>query len=75
MDERIIEIAASTMKVPIDEAIKHYKEISEISAYYFWNPVRGGISVIVNMQGEKLGATSSVNYQRHLQAFIDGQRN
>lgn len=75
MNNKILEIAASTMKVSVEEAIKHYKEIPEINAFYFWMPVRGGVSVIVNAQGEKLGATSSVNYERHLQAFIDGRRN
>lgn len=75
MDKKIIEIAASAMKITTEEAEKHYKEIPEINAYYFWVPMRGGVSVIVNSQGEKLGATSSVNFERHLQAFIDGRRN
>lgn len=75
MDNKILKIAASTMKISIEEAEKHFKEIPEINAFYFWVPVRGGISVIVNTLGEKLGATSSVSYERQLQAFIDGDRN
>lgn len=75
MDNKILKIAASTMKISIEEAEKHFKEIPEINAFYFWVPVRGGISVIVNTLGEKLGATSSVSYERQLQAFIDGNRN
>ncbi len=75
MDKKISEVAASAMKVSVDEAIKHCKEIPEIGAYYFWNPIRGGISVIVDANLEKLAATSSVNFEKHLVAFKDGRRN
>lgn len=75
MNKNIIKIAAEHMKVSVDIAEKHYKEISEINAYYFWNPARGGISVIVNSEGEALGAASSVNFDRHLEEFKKGRRN
>lgn len=75
MDEKILEIAAKTMKTTIDVAKNHFKEVPEINAYYFWNPIRGGISVIIDSNGEKLGATSSVSFDKHLKAFIDGKRN
>lgn len=75
MDNNIIELAAKVMKVPAEDAMKHYKKIPEIDAYYFWNPSRGGIAVIVSENGEKLGATSSVSYERHVAAFISGKRN
>ena len=75
MDSSLIEIAAKVMKVSVDEASKHCKKIENLDAYYFWNPVRGGIAVIVNSMGEKLGATSSVSFQKHLKAFLDGRRN
>lgn len=75
LDERIVELAANAMKTTKEEAMNHWKEIPELDAYYFWNPIRGGIAVIVNTHGEKLAATSSVSYERHKQAFIDGRRN
>lgn len=71
----IIKIASNVLGISIAEAEKNAKEIPEIEAYYFWNPVRGGLAVIVNREGEKLAATSSVSYETHLQAFIDGRRN
>lgn len=73
--DNIVELAAMVMKTSIEDAKIHSKEIPEIGAYYFWNPVRGGISIIINSDGEKLAATSSVNYEKHLKAFIDGKRN
>lgn len=75
MKTEILEIAAKTMKVSVEEAEKHCRKIEEINAYYFWNPVRGGIAVIVNEAGERLGAASGVNFEKHLKAFIDGKRN
>ena len=76
MDQKLIEIAAGVMKVTAEEAEQHCKKIPEIEgAYYFWNPARGGIAVIVAANGEKLGATSSVSYQRHVEAFLGGKRN
>lgn len=75
MNDKIIEIAAETMKVSLEVAKKNYKKLPEHSAYYFWNPIRGGISVIIGESGEKLGAVSGVGFQRHLQAFLEGKRN
>lgn len=75
MNKKIVKIAADTMKVPVEVAEEHYKEIPGHEAYYFWNPIRGGIAVIVGKSGERLGATSGLSYEKHLQAYIDGKRN
>ena len=75
MDEKLFEIAANAMRTPLETAKANYKEIPEIEGCYFWNPIRGGISVIINKNGEKLAATSSVSFEKHLAAFIDGKRN
>ncbi len=75
MSNNILEIAAQAMHVTIEDAQKHYKIIDGINAFYFWNPVRGGLAVIVSEEGEKLAATSSLSYEKHLQAFLNGKRN
>ncbi len=75
MNKRIIDIAAAAMKVSAETAAENYKEIPEHDAYYFWNPVRGGIAVIVGRDGGKLGAVSSLSFERHLQAYLSGKRN
>ncbi len=75
MNKDIIKIASEILNIALDETEKNCKEIPEINAYYFWNPTRGGISIIINELGEKLGATSGVSYEKHLQAFRDGKRN
>ena len=75
MDEKILEIAENTIKLPREELLTHYKELPEIDGYYFWDPKRGGFSVIVGKDGSKLGATSAVSFQKHLEAYISGRRN
>lgn len=75
MDRHLLEIAAGVMKVPVEEAAQHCRPVPELDAYYFWNPVRGGIAVIVASNGEKLGAGSAVSFEKHVQAFRDGRRN
>ena len=75
MNQEIIAIAAQVMKVSCEEAEKHCREVPEINGWYFWNPVRGGIAVMISSDGGKLGATSSVSFEKHLQAFQDGRRN
>ena len=75
MNKRIITTAAETMKVPLEVVGKNYKELPEQDEYYFWNPVRGGIAVIVGRDGENLGASSGISFEKHLQAYIAGKRN
>ena len=75
MDKTILELAAKTLHLPAEKAEKNCKQVPEADAWYFWNPVRGGGAVIINAEGEKLGATSSVSYERHLKAFLEGRRN
>lgn len=75
MNESIIAIAATTLKVSEETAKKYNKPVPEIDGWYFWNPVRGGFSVLINKDGEKLAASSAVSYQKHLDAFVSGKRN
>lgn len=74
MENKIVKIASYVLELSEEEVQKHCKEVPEINGYYFWNPVRGGNSIIINKDGEKLGATSSVNFEEHLKAFKEGKR-
>lgn len=75
MDHNILEIAAKAMKISVEEVKKYQKVVPEIDGWYFWNPIRGGIGVLVNVAGEKLAATSGVSFEKHLKAFQGGKRN
>lgn len=75
MKDQIVSIAADTLRITDADVREHCKYLQDIDAYYCWNPVRGGISVIINDYGEKLAATSSVSLEKHKKAFVDGRRN
>lgn len=75
MDNKIIEDIAKKLHMSIEDLKKHCKEVPEIDGYYFWQPFRGGISIIINNVGEKLCATSSISFAEHLKAFKEGKRN
>lgn len=73
--DNIIKLAAATIKISEETAKNNMVEVPEIDGFYFWNPIRGGNSVMIDKNGEKLGATSSVSFERHLQEFLKGRRN
>ena len=75
MTEEVLNLAMQTMKVSKEIVLQHNKYVSEINAYYFWNPVKGGIAVIINEECERLGATSAVSFDKHVAAFKEGKRN
>lgn len=75
MNNKIIEDVAKKFNMSVEDVKKHSKEVPEIDGYYFWQPVRGGIAVLVDKNGEKLGATSSISFEKHLKAFKEGKRN
>lgn len=76
MDERLLQIAAEAIRIPAEEAAKYWKTVpGHDELYYAYNPVRGGLAVILNQDGEKLVATSGVSLQKHLDTFLCGRRN
>ena len=75
MEHKLVEIAAAVLRITPEEALQHCRKIDNMDAWYFWQPIRGGIAVIVDEKGEKLGATSVISFEHHLQAFLGGKRN
>ena len=73
--EDIVKMAAEVLKQDVNEVKENCKEIPEINGFYFWQNTRGGISVLINNQGERLRATSGVSLDRHIKAFQSGKRN
>ena len=70
----IIDYVCELLKISKDEAIENNKKIEENLTYY-WNPNRGGASVIVDNEGNYLAAVSSVNFERLLEEFKKGEKN
>lgn len=68
-------LASQVLKISQEEANKQSKAIEDIDARYYWNSQRGGLHVIIKSNGEKLAASSSISYEKLLNAFKDGKRN
>ena len=75
MNDEILKTVSALLKFTEEEAAAHMKALPEHHAFYFWNPRRGGGAVIIAENGEKLGATSAVSFEKHLNAFLAGKRN
>ena len=70
----IIDYVSELLKMSKEETKKNSKEL-ENNLTYYWNPERGGISLIVDNEGNYLAAASSVNFDRLLEEFKKGDRN
>lgn len=72
--EQAISIAMERLAMSEDEVRASMKEVPEIDGFYFWQPRKGGGALLVNAEGETLGAVSSVSFAKHLEAFLSGRR-
>ena len=68
--EELIELGKTILKNDV-----HYKELPEDNAIYMWENIRGGIAIIIGEDKSYLTATSSVNFERHLNEYRSGRRN
>lgn len=66
--EKILELSSSELK-------KNSKPLDDINATYYWNPAKGGLSIIVSSNGEYLCASSGIGFERLLEEFKSGRRN
>lgn len=73
--DEIMNLVSEIIQVDKDSLAEYSKELEEIGATYYWNPERGGLSIIINDSGEKLVATSAVNFDMHYRDFCNGRRN
>ena len=74
-EKRIESIVMDSIHITRDNLQKCMRVVKEIKGRYYWNPVRGGLAIIINEDGEKLVANSSIPFEKHLEAFKSGKRN
>ena len=56
-------------------AKKNSSYVNSIKAWYYRNPTGDELAVIVNDKGERLIADSSIQFEQHLQDYLEGKRN
>lgn len=66
--------AARLLGLRFNDAARNSRPLPGESATHFWNPARGGGSVIIGTDGSYLCADSSVPMDQHLVAFASGRR-
>lgn len=70
--ENAQELASKALKV--DQSELNIKPLDEGQGYYVYEPVKGGRAAIIANDRSILCATSSVSFERHLEAFNSGKR-
>ena len=75
LDKNMLKVASRVLGVGTEEAKHIAKPVERTNAYYFYDSKRGGKQVIVDVDGSKLAAGSSVNYEKLVDEFKDGARN
>lgn len=66
---------AEKLQMNLGDLSSNKKRLDEVNATYYWNSSRGETSLIVSDDGSYLAATSSVNFDKHLEEFKSGRRN
>jgi hypothetical protein len=66
--------AARLLGLRFNDASRNSRPVADQPATHFWNPARGGGSVIVGADGAYLYADSSVAWDQHLASYVAGRR-
>lgn len=66
--------AARLLGLRFNDAERNSRPVPGRAATHFWNPVRGGGSVIISADGTYLYANSSTTWDHHLSAYASGRR-
>lgn len=76
LDQRpnLVDLAARYLQVPRSVVEANNRDFPEVDAVYFWEPTRGGGSLLIGTDETMLFANSSVTLDAHLDAFKSGKR-
>jgi hypothetical protein len=66
--------AARLLGLRFNDAARNSRPVPGAAATHFWNPVRGGGSVIVGADGAYLYANSSTTWDQLVSAYASGRR-
>jgi hypothetical protein len=74
---KTIEKKALSVFAPNDRELakKNSTFVNSVKAWYFCNPVPGGLCVFMNEKGERLISNTDMSFEKHIQDFLDGKRN
>ncbi|MGW6128970.1 hypothetical protein ACWFNE_02965 [Cellulomonas sp. NPDC055163] len=67
-------LASELLRIPLADALEHSRDLSEIDAFFYWVPIRGGGRLIVGRDGSVLFGISSLRLEQMVEAFAAGRR-
>lgn len=67
-------IAGRCLEMDAASVSAHRKELTDVDATYYWQPIRGGFGLIVGADGTALLATSLATFDQHVDAYRSGRR-
>ena len=68
------ELASTLLRLPVDQVLAYSREIPDIDAFFYWQPVRGGAQLIVGRDGTVLFGVSALNLDEMVVRFAAGHR-
>lgn len=73
--EKNLEKLSQLLDMPTANVHLNSKRVSEVNATYYYNPTRGGKSIIVSDDGSYLATGSATSFEKLLEEFNNGRRN
>lgn len=73
--EKNLEKLSQLLDMPTANVHLNSKRVSEVNATYYYNPTRGGKSIIVSDDGSYLATSSAMSFEKLLEEFNNGRRN
>ena len=69
MNNELIQKVESVFKLPYKELYKSFEHIKEVDAYHFWNPIKDGISLLIDKKGKTLVVKIALSMRETLNVF------
>ncbi len=73
IDENLVKVS-KLLNLTLSETVENSKKLNDTTTYYC-NPIGGGISLIADVNGNYLIATSNISFEKLLEEFQKGDRN
>ena len=70
----LLDYISEILNMQKEDVLKNSKKIDDNLTYY-WNPIRGGRSILVDSDGNYLVASSAIGFSEHLDEFKKGDKN
>jgi hypothetical protein len=68
------ELVSRLLRCPVEDALRYSREVPEIDAFFYWQPVRGGAQLLVARDGSVMFGISALPMAEMINLFKSGER-